>query len=306
MIDDEYLEEDEGPRQPPLYLVTGLVIGLGIGLLFSLVISPVRFVDTAPVSLQAAHKDSYRLLISQAFQANGDLLRASQRLLLLEDASPMDALASQAQRWLGEGQSEESARALAELAAALSVPSDGPPSPPVVLSPPTPAGATPGLATAQVFETLDLSQAVQTATLPLTPTPTTSPTITPIPTFTPRVGHSPVPTLGAPFVLTGRVEICDPAIKPGLLQIELRDSAGVPIPGVQITVAWEGGLDTFFTGLHPASGPGYADFSMTAGVVYSLRVSDISETINGLSAPACAGEDGRAYIGALRLEFNQP
>ncbi len=305
MIEDEYLEEDEGPRQPPLYLITGLVLGLGLGLLISLVLSPVRYVDTAPASLQAQYKDFYRMMIAQAYQSNQDLPRARQRLLLLEENNPAEALAAQAQQLLGQGGDEDLARALAELSADLSAPPGGQPAP-VQVSTSTPTGGPQALSSPQPFETLDLAQAVQTATQPPPPSPTAGPTFTPMPTFTPRAALTPLPTLGARFELASRQEVCDPSVRPGLLQIELRDRAGRPLPGVQITVAWDGGLDTFFTGLHPDRGAGYADFVMEPGVVYSLRVSDLSETINGLSAPSCNADGGPAFTGGLRLEFSQP
>jgi hypothetical protein len=73
---------------------------------------------------------------------------------------------------------------------------------------------------------------------------------------------------------------------------------------VEILVAWDGGLDSFFTGLKPAVSPGYADFVMTAGVEYSLRAGGNSETIKGLVAPQCSTEGG-SYLGGLRLEFSQ-
>ena len=42
------------PRQAPLYLLTGLIIGLGLGLLFGYRIFPVQFFDITPVSLHQA------------------------------------------------------------------------------------------------------------------------------------------------------------------------------------------------------------------------------------------------------------
>lgn len=303
MNEDEYLEEDEGPRQPPLYLITGLVIGLAIGLLISLVFSPIQYVDTDPSLLAANYKDDYRLLIAQAYQANGDLGRARQRLALLEELNQPDLLAAQAQQLLAEGEAEEPARALAGLASALAAPVSGP----VQSPPPAAETALPGAPanTTAPFATLDLEQAVQTATLPPTQTLPPTATSTPQPTFTPRSGTTPLPTLGAPFELVAQEDVCEPDRLPGLLQIEVQDNRGRPIAGVQINVAWDGGLDTFYTGLRPSISPGYADFNMTAGVVYSLRAGELSETINGLQAPQC-GQGGSSYTGGLRLVLQQP
>ncbi len=77
------------------------------------------------------------------------------------------------------------------------------------------------------------------------------------------------------------------------------------MPGIQINVAWDGGLDTFFTGLKPAVSAGYADFQMTPGVSYSLRVGDGGETVNGLSAPECADSNGNTFSGGVYLVFGK-
>ncbi len=293
---DEYLEEDEGPRQPPIYLLTGLVLGLGLGLLISLVLSPIRYVDTSPASLSAQYKDSYRLLIAQAYQSDGDLVRARQRLALLDDANSLDALTAQAQQLVSDPNGEEAARQLAALAAALSAP--------VTATPPISTG---GAAvppdgsltnTPQPFTTLDLSQSVQTATL------LPSPSATPQPTFTPRQPTQ-APTVGTPFTLQSQQSVCDPSLPAGLMQIELADANGQPVPGVEISVAWNGGLDTFYTGLHPSIDAGYADFQMTAGVSYSLRIGGNGATLDGLNAPSCTGDSGGSYTGGLSLTFTQ-
>jgi hypothetical protein len=300
MMDDDYLEVDEGPRQPPWFLLTGLVLGLIIGLLFSLAISPVRYTDTSPASLAPEYKDNYRWLIARAYQANGDLVRARQRLALLEDTNPQEALAAQAQRMLAEGQDVEKARLLAVLSSALSSAAEQPAQ---VSSPVSLLTSVPG--TQQPFATLDIAQAVLTATALPGALPTIEPSRTPIPTFTQRTSPTTLPTLGAPFVLDSQSEICDPTLPQGLMQIELKDERGQPVPGIQIHVAWDGGLDSFYTGLKPSISSGYADFVMSAGVVYSLRVGDGGETIKNLSAPQCDAADQTSYLGGLRLEFSQ-
>ncbi len=301
MIEDDYYEEDEGPRQPPLYLLTGLVIGLLLGLLVSLVIAPVQVVDTSPFLLGETEKDTYRLMIARTYQADQNLERARARLSLLRDNLPPQTLAEQALRLQSAGGSEADIRALAELAAALSSPQSAvltqPPGLPT--APPSDGGDVP--LTPQTFPTLDLNQAVWTATPPPTPT---SPPPTPRPTFTPRVQPSPLPTLGAPFELAEQTAVCEPNQPRPRLLIEVQDSAGRPVPGIAITVAWDGGIETFFTGLMPSIGLGYADFDMEVGVVYSLRVGELSDTINGLQAPVC-GEGADAFVGSLRLLFRQ-
>ncbi len=301
MIEDDYYEEEEAPRQPPLYLLTGLVIGILLGLLISLVIAPVQVVDTSPFLLGEAEKDAYRLLIARAFQADQNSERARARLGLLRDSAAPQTLADQALRLQADGGNEADIRALAELAAALSAPQSAVLTQPAGLptSPPSGGGDLPG--TPQTFPTLDLNQAVQTATSPPTPT---SPPPTPRPTFTPRVQPSPLPTLGAPFELAEQTAVCEANQPQPRLMIEVQDSAGKPLPGIAITVAWDGGIETFYTGLMASISLGYADFDMEAGVVYSLRVGELSETLNGLQAPTC-GEANNTFAGSLRLLFRQ-
>ncbi|MHB1384737.1 MAG: hypothetical protein ACYCYC_10445 [Bellilinea sp.] len=267
MSDNDYYETDEGPRQFPWYLLTGLILGLAIGLLVSLVVSPVRYTDNPPSALAAENKSHYRLTIAQAYQANQDAVRARRRLALLGDASAQASLASQAQLALAAGD-ENTARVLADLAAALS-----------------------SLSTAEA-ESIT------------TPSPSSDASASPQTTLTPLAAVSPSPTRAPVYVLVEQQTVCEAGGQAGLLQVEVRDSSGEPVPGVQINIAWDGGLDTFFTGLKPAIGAGYADFQMTPGVMYSLRVGS-SETLNDLVAPECQGENGGTFTGGVKLVFGQ-
>ena len=79
----------------PWYLLTGLVIGAVLGLLYAWVIRPVQYTNTAPSSLRAEDKDQYRAVIAAAYLANGDLLRARARLELLQDPDLYRVLAEQ-------------------------------------------------------------------------------------------------------------------------------------------------------------------------------------------------------------------
>lgn len=101
------------------YLLTGVVLGIILGILFAWVISPVEYVDTAPESLTNEFKDQYRVLIASAYVANGDLVRAKARLELLDEADIYLVVAEQAQQMLAEGGSVEEAQALGRLALSL-------------------------------------------------------------------------------------------------------------------------------------------------------------------------------------------
>ena len=62
-------------QRGPWYLLTGLVIGVALGLLIAYVIYPVEYTDTAPFSLRTDAKETLRGLIAQAYMADGDLAR---------------------------------------------------------------------------------------------------------------------------------------------------------------------------------------------------------------------------------------
>jgi hypothetical protein len=107
-------------RRGSWYLLTGVVLGVAVGLVYSWVISPVRYVDAPPYSLRSDYKDQYRALVAIAYLYNHDLLRAEGRLAQLKDSSPAQTLAKQSQRALAAGHPEEEIRALGILAIALS------------------------------------------------------------------------------------------------------------------------------------------------------------------------------------------
>ncbi|MFN2160274.1 MAG: hypothetical protein ACK2U3_00515 [Anaerolineales bacterium] len=101
------------------YLITGVVVGLAIGLLYAWLINPVDYVDTAPNTLKPFYKDQYRVMIAAAYDANPDIVRAKARLELLGDEDAYRAVAEQAQHTLSEGGTPEESQVLGKLAAAL-------------------------------------------------------------------------------------------------------------------------------------------------------------------------------------------
>ncbi len=150
-----------------------------------------------------------------------------------------------------------------------------------------------------------------------TPIPSLTPTITPTVTltrtitltpqisFTPRYTDIPTATLGAPFSQKDKQQVCDPALRPGLLQVEVDNSAGQGIPGVRILVTWgDSNQNTFYTGLMPEIGPGYADFVMAQNVTYSVRAGDAGQVAQGLSIPSCSA-GGSTFSGGWKITFGQ-
>jgi len=111
---------EETKAQSNLYLLTGLIIGLLLGLVFSISVFPAENAQALPNELNDAAKAEYRVMIATAYVANQDLNRALSRLELLQDPDPLAVLTAQAQNMLSNGDSEHAAKALAELVSQLS------------------------------------------------------------------------------------------------------------------------------------------------------------------------------------------
>jgi hypothetical protein len=273
------------------FLITGLFVGLVLGLAYAWFINPVSYSNTSPSTLRDDFRDQYRLLIARSYAFNQDLGRSAARISLLGDKDPQQALVSQAQQLVANNGKHSDAEALAALANALTGLSNSNLTPTTGEDSPTEA---PGLNT----PTIDTESAIRTAT----PQPVTEGK-TPVPTFTPRAGVTLNPVVNLPFVLDTNEMVCNPNIPEKLLQVEVLDESENPLAGVRITVTWEGGEDVFYTGLHPEMGPGYADFEMGQGIMYSLKVGDSSKPVTGLRVTSCSRDDGSSYLGGVKLIF---
>jgi hypothetical protein len=278
-------------NKPPIYLVTGLIIGLGLGLLISVILFPTHSGEGSPSQLSSRDKSIYRGLAAQAFSVDSNLQRASARLALLEDEDPARELAAEAQRMLAEGKPMAEAEVLARLASALQASG----------SSEIPTGRAP--ADIPLF-TPDPASATRTAVADEETTPVPDETTPPAVQYQPS--PSPAPTLGAPFALTERKIICEPEREAGLIEVQVDDRSRNPVPGVRIDISWIGGQEFFFTGLIPAVNPGFADFSMKPDEEYALRVGDGGEQVRGVSIPECTNDDGSKYYGSVYLKFMQP
>lgn len=284
-------------RGLPWAILLALLAGLGLGLAYAWVISPVRVTNADPPALRADFKDQYRSAIAAAYAATGNLPRAEARLSLLGDPNPVDALNAQAQRMLASGQSPGQADQVAALASALergarTEPSASPPPPP----------------TDEVVESPTESiESVTPEDLPgLTETPGPVGTPADLSTSTPRPTRTPASTQGAPFALTGQESLCDPNLPDGLLQVVVFNSGRRQLAGAEIIITWDGGEERFFTGLKPELGNGYADFIMQPATTYTVQLGAGSDIATGLTASSCQGEGGEPYLGGAKLTFQQP
>ena len=311
-----------GEKRGHWYLLTGFLLGAALGLVYAWMISPVRYVDTSPSALSDAYKDQYRLMIAMAYQADFDLGRAQERLKLVDTANPASELAAQAQRMQASNASPQAVRALALLAYSIGKPEQAianaaatrtaaasqPPSAgthqPTAESPSVETSL-PGQTALPPSATVDLAEAIRTATQPLptstsiattahTPSPTV--TITPLPTLTVRPNNTPLAVPDATFSLTDQKEVCDSGTPGGLIQIYVIDAKSQSLPGVKITVFWQDKSDTFYTGLVPEISLGYADYQMKAGVIYLVKASEYGDEAKDLKI-----DNGCNWV----LEFTQ-
>jgi hypothetical protein len=275
-----------------------------MGLAYTWVLYPHPNTDAQPSALRSDFKDQYRSLIAASYAATGNLPRARARLVILGDANPIEALNAQAQRMLASPQRFERADQVAALAYALSPESSGESNPTPSLEVPINAGNTftptsplsltdlPILLseTPEVIETQTLVAVTQPVVLESTPGPT--PTLTPTP--------------GKPFTLTGQENLCDPNLPDGLLQVMVLNRSRRQLAGVEIVITWNGGKEQFFSGLKPELGNGYADYLMTPDTTYTVQLARGSDVALGITAPTCQSPDGAAFLGSIKLTFQQP
>jgi hypothetical protein len=289
-----------------LYLITALVLGVSAGLIYGWLISPVRYVNTAPNALRADFKDRYRVLVAQAFLANQDIGRAAARLALVGDVDSVVALTLQAQRAIAEGQPDVEIQALTYLMLALSQ-GDTPIQLPTQVVP----KGLPGLA---ITFTPTPSATLTTIITP-SPVATATPVIHPgenpaasilTPTLTIPTSTTPTATPGIPFVLSERTMVCDPPQSAPSLQIETQSGDGKPIPGVAVTIRQDDqeGEERFFTGLKPEISLGYADFAMLPDINYTIWLGEGGQPI-AIESPRCKVGAQETW-GILKLLFIQP
>ncbi|PKN97672.1 MAG: hypothetical protein CVU42_15390 [Chloroflexi bacterium HGW-Chloroflexi-4] len=274
------------------YLLTGLIIGLIIGLILSATALPVQYINTDPSTLSDDAKAAYRIMVAQAYLAEGDGGRARARLALLQEVNPAEVVIAQAQSMLAESGNDASARALALLAAAVSEPSLS--ITPLPMLTPMAAEVIPATPAASGTSSAEITQ---------------GPTGTPGATNTPRPTATPQPTLGSPYVMSGEPEtICDPLPAVSLLQIIVLDASGQAVPGVRVEISQaSGGIETFYTGLYPEVSPGYADYLFLPDAVYTIRIGESGQPVTGLSAPLCGNDaENKPAYGSLRVIFTQP
>jgi hypothetical protein len=289
-------------RRGSWYLLTGTVLGIAVGLVYSWVISPVRYIDAPPSALRADYKDDYRALIAAAYLYNLDLIRAQDRLAQLKDDDAAKTLTLQAQRALSEGHSDEEIYALNTLASAINASS----APGIKESTPVPGVNFVPMMDKTFSITLLVNQPTNpTAMFFTSPIPELSSTL--YTTHNNRLIQDTLPTVtrGTPTTLIEKRLICNINQLLPLIQVEVKDAMGKPIPEVDVAALWENGEDYFFTGLQPELGMGYTDFTLSFGLLYSFHLVDEDSVESNHTAAECMTEESSRYWGPRYLVFTQ-
>lgn len=268
-------------------VLAGLVLGLAVGLIYTWLIAPVQYYDTAPDRLRAELKEAYILLICEAYAVDGDWPTARRRLDGLGDPELGTTILNLAERAIELGQAVSTVRHLAAVADQL-----GASNPALAFFMPT-RPATPSPPPAPELATFTPThQALPTATA--TPLPTSMPTLTPEPT----------PTPGWRFQLLAQQQICDPDRPQPTLQIIVRDVDGVDLSGAEVIISWDGHETTLITGFKPELGSGYADLIIEPEISYGVHLTDGSEEVSGIQTAACTSRTGARLL-STRLVFEE-
>lgn len=273
-------------RQPPLYLITGIIIGVLVGLFFSYVVLPLHYMDTEPYSLSNSQKAIYRNQVARAYLYEADSGRAFSRLNLLQDVDTGSELVAQAQQLLAVDGDPIAARGLALLVSAITQP--GFQITPLVVATPT------------------LKLVIQiTPTILATRTPIQA-TTTPFATFTPRPTATAKPTQSSPYKKISQNEVCGNPAQTNLLMVYIFNPDGDGVIGIRVEISLpDGGSSYFYTGFYPEINPGYADYEMLPDEEYQIRVGEAGEVIKGLKAPQCTDSKGKSFTGGLEIKFKQ-
>lgn len=287
-------------RRLPWQVLLALLTGIGLGLLYAWVFSPRQVTDAQPSALRADFKDQYRSIVAAAYAATGNLPRAQARLALLGEPSFVDALNAQAQRMrAGSGSGEEFENPDLVVALALALDEENHSSP--ILTPTleaanqiedTPTATAAPIASEEPVVAAETPPSIETDGTVIAPTP--------------RPTQTTLPTLGAPFELTGQESICDSNLPDGLLQVMVLNASRRQLAGVEIVITWDGGKEQFFTGLKPELGNGYADYIMIPSITYTVQLARGSDVALGITAPTCQTTNGENFFGGIKLTFQQP
>lgn len=309
MIRTERPQEEKAVRFSSAYLVTGFVVGMILGLILSLAFFQLRWVDITPKQLTDEAMEDYVSAVALSYYAEKDLGRARARLETIESTMTLPlfvnsfgsnirsedggpSLRMQSVYWLAydlsDGTIDLTGLDLLDEDTEEDAPTEEPaPDEESVLPTEQPLVEVETAPTTEELSEEEIEPVGEVVTEDLV-----QPAPTPVA----------IAVNDQPFQLAERLNFCDQNLAQQL-QVEVLDDDGVPLQGVQIYVQWDGGGETFFTGLYPEIGDGYADFAMAENVIYQLQVGGTSLFIEDIQSNVCTLDDGTSYLGGVWLKF---
>ncbi len=81
------------PKRWSFFLLS-IIVGIGIGLYYGWVLSPVQYVDTTPPTLRVDFRTDYTLMVAETYQAGGTLDNAARQLAILGSQPPAQIVTS--------------------------------------------------------------------------------------------------------------------------------------------------------------------------------------------------------------------
>lgn len=290
-------------KQGYYYLVSGLVFGIILGLIFSLGFAPLRYTDADVAMLDESSKKEYRILVAMTYIAEHDLGRAKERLHLLGGDNDMIDLQTQAAQMKGESGLTVEWQAMEQLLFDLSNGSIGNP---VDVEPEgeeeTETDEEEGILLPDATPTMAVAMAEEEQSFPAEVEESLESTAVPKETIPPKPTSTTAAAINKPFQLEERLIFCDQT-QPQLLQVMVVDEESISLLGVPIHISWAGGSETFFTGLYGEVDDGYADFEMQEGVAYRIQVGKSDTFVDNLSPTECQSDDGSLFLGGWWLAF---
>lgn len=276
-------------------IVLGVLFGIAPTLYFTWAISPLELTNIQPNQLSEEGRAQYIAAVALAFNHDGDLNRATDRLLA----------AAQPQ----EDPFEKSAQVACRLAQSGYVNSSG--------------GVRAVRALKQFYQLQGRSGCADDLVLvadvpnPIVTVALDTPTPQPPATKTPTIAPSPQPSGTPPpvfvpteaplqaYTLVGISTFCRVAER-GLIEVFVQDFNGNGVPGEPVRVRWEGGEDTFYTGLKPERSTGFADFEMDTNLRYTVEMPERSQPSSQQLAPSpCTAQGGQGGATSYQVIFRQ-